>query len=223
MSLRTRTAAFVLVTGAGLLAGGLLAGPTGAAPADPPQSGDPRATAVAGNATTCAGAGLPGVKVTVGATVDATNTYLTITSVPAGVTLTGVVVKGGPAFNVYAGDQRTMLHAPLVPSGKPAQISHWFACGTDRTTTTSAPPTTTAPPTETSSPPSSSSAASSTAPASGSSTTQPAAGQAGLPPEGNLAATGTPVGPLLGLGGLLVLAGVGLLAAPALHRRFVQG
>src|SRR5712691_7173720 len=63
-------------------------------------SGDPRAVAYSGNATTCAEAGLPGDIVQVGYTIDATNTYVTITSVPDGTALTGVVVKGGPAYNV---------------------------------------------------------------------------------------------------------------------------
>jgi hypothetical protein len=121
----------------------LLVAPAGAAPADAPVSGDVRATAYAGNATTCAAAGLPGSIVEVDHTVDASNTYLTITGVPAGTTLTGVVVKGGPGYNVYVGDVRTALHAPLVSSGKPAQISHWYACGTTGTTTPTGSPTST--------------------------------------------------------------------------------
>ena len=221
MQLRTRFALLAVAAGIGLLAGGVLGSPAGAAPGDTPQPGDPRATAHAGNVTTCAGAGLPGAEVTVGATVDATNTYVTITSVPAGVVLTGVVVKGGPAYNVYAGDQRTLLHAPLVSSGKPAQISHWFACGSPPGETTSPPATTTAPAT---SPPATTGVTPApTSPLENPLPTSPA-GQPGAALEtGGLAETGGPIGTLVGLGALLLLGGVGLLAGPALRRALRAG
>ena len=125
-----------------------------------PVSGDDRAVAFAGNARTCAEAQLLGTVVQVGYTIDVSDTYLTITSVPADPSLTGVVVKGGSAFNVYVGDVRTDLHPPLVSSGQPAQISFWFACGMTAPGTSSPPPTPTAtslpptpPPTATSPPP----------------------------------------------------------------------
>jgi hypothetical protein len=131
-----------------------------AAAGETPVSGDDRAVAFAGNAKTCAEAHLLGAIVHVGYTIDGSNTYLTITSVPAGLSLTGVVLKGGSAFNVYVGDVRTDLHAPLVSSGQPAQISFWFACGMTPPITSSPPPTPTAtslpptpPPTATSPPP----------------------------------------------------------------------
>ena len=61
----------------------LLVAPAGAAPTtDAPQSGDVRATAHAGNAKDCADAGLPGSIIVVGYTIDASGTYVTITSVP---------------------------------------------------------------------------------------------------------------------------------------------
>lgn len=113
----------------------------------PPVSGDPRATAYEGNATTCADAGLAGEIIEVTATSD--GTYLDVTAVPEGYTLTGVVVKGTNAYNVYQGlgDLPWLdLHAPLASSGKPAEISHWYACGTKTTTTTT---TTTSPTTTT--------------------------------------------------------------------------
>lgn len=136
----------ILVAGVATL---LVAGPTAAA-ADPPQSGDPRATAYAGNAVTCPDAKLPGSIVTVTATHD--GTYLDVTGIPAGTTVTGVVVKGGNAYNVYPNLGALPwldLHAPLNASGKPAGISHWYACGTKTTTTTTTPTTTTKPTTTT--------------------------------------------------------------------------
>lgn len=117
---------------------------------DPPVSGDPRATAYAGNATTCAEGMLPGEIIQVTSNDD--GTYLDVTAVPEGYKLTGVVVKGSNAFNTY-GDLGPVpwldLHAPLASSGQPAEISHWFACGiksvgtTTTTTTTTTYPTTT--------------------------------------------------------------------------------
>lgn len=155
--LRTSLLSLSALAAAGSLT--LLVAPAGATPKgavpEPPVSGDVRATAYAGNIKDgdCATAGLAGSAVSVTATTDASNTYVTITAVPAGTTLTGVVVKGGPAYNVYVGDHRTDLHAPLRPSGKPAGVSHWFACGTSPSPTSS--PTSPSPtPSETSPSPS---------------------------------------------------------------------
>jgi LPXTG-motif cell wall-anchored protein len=99
-----------------------------AAATDAPVAGDERATAYAGNATTCADANLDGQIVAKGGqggqTIDVT--------VPEGVTLTGIVVKGGDHYNVYPGTVLTGLHSPLVGADNKniPQISHWFACGT---------------------------------------------------------------------------------------------
>jgi hypothetical protein len=135
-------AAALIVGGVGLCA-------TGVAFAAPPplQSGDPRAVVHSGNTTTCAGAGLAGDVISVTFTSD--GTYITVTAVPAGVTVTGVVVKGAPGYNVYLPGTLgalpwTALHPPLAGnSGQPATISHWFACATKTTTTPPPPPTTT--------------------------------------------------------------------------------
>jgi cell division septation protein DedD len=122
------------------------AAPAIAQPGGAPESGDDRATAVAGNkvAKDCAKlfagshALAPGDLTT---SVDGTKTYLDVTAVKDGVEAVAVIVKGGPAYNVYKaadlGDLEWLdLHSPLVSSGKPAQISHWFACGVTKTTTT---------------------------------------------------------------------------------------
>jgi hypothetical protein len=131
-----------------LITGGVALCWTGVAfgvPPTPPQSGDSRAVAVAGNAVTCAQAGLAGGIISVTAIITG-NTYITITGVPTNTTVTGVVVKGSPAYNLYLPVSLGMLpwvglHPPLAgKSGQPATISHWFVCGTKTTTT---PPTTT--------------------------------------------------------------------------------
>lgn len=126
---------------AAALAAGAMLMLSGQASADPPSgdSGDPRATAYPGNVKTCDGASLSGSKVDVTSTED--DTYIDITAVPDDVTISGVVVKGGPGYNIYLPGSLgalpwTGLHAPLVPSDKPGGISHWFACGTTSTTTT---------------------------------------------------------------------------------------
>lgn len=104
-----------------------------AAAQDGPVSGDPRATAHAGNVTTCEDAGLEGIKIAElsGGSGDQ---YLTLDTgdIPAGVELTGIVVKGGNNYNVYPAGVLTKLHAPLVGDGDKnvPNISHWFACGT---------------------------------------------------------------------------------------------
>jgi LPXTG-motif cell wall-anchored protein len=181
---------------------------TGVAAADTPVSGDDRATAHAGNvvAKDCAEL-VPGShEVEPTFSVDDTNTYLDVTG-----KVVAVVVKGGPAYNLYlaAGED---LHAPLVSSGKPAQISHWFACGsidtdTETSTTSTTDTTTETTATETtSSAPASSSADSVTTTAT---TTQPSVAPAAA--EGELAATGVESGWLVVLATALLAGGGALL------------
>jgi LPXTG-motif cell wall-anchored protein len=204
----------------------LLAGTASAQPGDIPLSGDIRATAHSGNVVekNCAKL-FPGsqaiAKSDITYSVDPTNTYLDVTDVADGVLLVGVIVKGGPAYNKYllAGED---LHAPLVPSGKPAEISHWFACGIGRTetsttsttttttsTTDTSTETTTTTPTETTSTSGSSSSVGSTA-VTTTTTTAPAA----IVPaaaEGDLASTGFNAGWLVLLASALLLGGGALL------------
>jgi hypothetical protein len=75
--------------------------------------------------------------------VDA-STYVTVAGVPDGTTVTGIVVKGSDAYNVYLPGALPWknLHSPIAGnSGKPATISHWFACGTETSTSSTARPT----------------------------------------------------------------------------------
>jgi len=108
--------------------------PAAATPGEPPQSGDVRATVHPGNAVTCEDAGLAGELIDVEFQVDETNHFIDIVSVPSDIELTGIVVKGGPAYNVYGPAENLGLHSPLVPGGV-AEISHWYACGQELSTT----------------------------------------------------------------------------------------
>ena len=170
-----------------------------------PSAGDDQATSHDGNATTCAGAGLDGTIVIKDDSPD--TQYITIDpkDIPAGIELTGIVVKGGDAYNLYPPTVLTQLHAPLVGQDKHIPtISHWFACGvqtgetTTTTTTTTTTSTTTGGDTETSS----------------STTTSDAVGGAGTGgddtdvADAGLAATGfSATGPLVGAAALLLLGG----------------
>lgn len=186
--------------------------------------GDDRATAHPGNAVTCEQAGLAGDIVN----KDDINylesdTHLRIFSVADGIELTGIVVKGGPAYNVYPGDVWDFLHAPINPGGQIPAISHWFACGvegggtTTPTTGTSSPTTT-----GTSSPTTSDSESSGvTGPTSSSDVlggTNPGAGEE----EKGLANTGVSTRGLLIGGSALLLVGAGLIVGVRRTRRQTQ-
>ncbi|MFI9006739.1 hypothetical protein ACIGNX_05835 [Actinosynnema sp. NPDC053489] len=151
-----RTTLFGAVPLLAVLAAGVLATGASAQPKqDPPQSGDPRATAVVGNVdigqpgNACEEVGLPGTEATMPpGTFTSDGTYIDITANPPGATVTGVVVKGGPAYNLYPVANLGPLpwpdlHPPLNSSGHPAAISHWFVCLTITPTTQPGRPTTT--------------------------------------------------------------------------------
>jgi len=206
----------------------LFAGTAAAQPDDDPVSGDDRATAHAGNVVEKDCAKLFKGSSAIGAgdltsSVDGTNTYLDITAVADGVEVVAVIVKGGPAYNVYEaadlGDLAWLdLHSPLVSSDKPAQISHWFACGVKKTTTTTTTTTTgtetTTSTTDTSTSSSSSTTSDTSSSSSASTTTTTTTTSADVAPaadEEDLASTGFNGGWLIALAALLLLAGGGLL------------
>src|SRR5688572_22225659 len=65
--------------------------------------------------------------------------HLNITAVLSDKTVTGVVVKGGPNFNVYlAKDLGALpwneLRAPFNDGGQQPEISHWYGCGVKKDT-----------------------------------------------------------------------------------------
>jgi LPXTG-motif cell wall-anchored protein len=174
------------------------------------EPGDTRATAHAtphgNNVTTCEAAGLPGKTIAstdVKASVDGSKTYIDVLDHTG---ITAVVVKGGDAYNVYLDSALTGgwtgLHSPLNPNDKPAQISHWFACGG---TAEQPPPTKEQPPATTVTSTTSSSAAS---PATSVTTSTSAAAAAG---SRELASTGFGSAWLLGLGSALLAAGAAVL------------
>ncbi|MGW4212964.1 LPXTG cell wall anchor domain-containing protein [Lentzea sp. NPDC004789] len=171
------------------------------------ESGDARATAHAtphgNNVTTCEAAGLPGTTIAsadVKASVDGSDTYIDVLDHTG---VTAVVVKGGDAYNVYLASALTAgwtgLHSPLNPNGKPAQISHWFACGG---TTEQPPPTKEQPPTTTVT------STTSSSPATSVTTSTSAPAKAGAQ---ELASTGFGSAWLLGLGSALVAGGAAVL------------
>jgi cell division septation protein DedD len=202
-----------------------LLGLTGTASATTPQSGDDRATAKEGNvvAQDCAEL-FPGstavdpAAMTVA--VDESNTYLDVTAADG---VVAVIVKGGPAYNVYQADDLGALpwldlHAPLVRSGKPAQISHWFACGVTGTTTTetttSETETSTTTETTTDTPTSSATETTTSAPAV---TTTTSAATAPSANDDDLASTGFSGGWLIVLGAILLLGGGAALVVARLR------
>jgi hypothetical protein len=200
------------------IATGFLIGLTSFAAASPPNrtpvSGDDRATAHAGNVVAADCAELfPGSSAVAQGDIDFSGGDNTdgvdITGVPEGVQIVGVVVKGGPAYNVYA-DLDDLpwhgLHAPLVPSGKPAAVSHWFVCGTGKSET-STPPTEESPTdTPTTSP------SEGAGPGSGGATeTSTSEDVSNAAEQEELAETGVETGPLLALGVALLLGGCALV------------
>jgi hypothetical protein len=220
--------AVLLTVGATFVATGVAA----AATSTPPPSGDDRAVVHSGNAVTCEQAHLAGSLIQVTATVD--DTYVTVTGVPDGTTVTGIVVKGSDAYNVYLPGALGALpwknlHSPIAGnSGKPATISHWFACGTGTTSSTSKTP---CPPSSTSvtSSTSSTSSTSTTSASSTTTTTAPvtttttavAAATTTTTSVGTapLAFTGFSGGWLVILAAILLLGGAALIAIPKLRRR----
>ncbi|CAM4197595.1 hypothetical protein KIPE111705_44685 [Kibdelosporangium persicum] len=193
-----------------------------ATPDGPPQSGDSRATAVAGNVTTCRAAGIPGETIEVTSNITG-NTDIDITAIPSGYQVTGVVVKGGPAYNKYPNLGELPwndLHAPLVSSGKPAEISHWFVCGKPRTTTTKTTTNTTTKTTATSAGTSTGAGSSSSTPA-GTSSSAPVVVGASDDTSGTsgLARTGFSGGPYVLIGGLLLIGGIAALVLARMRRR----
>jgi hypothetical protein len=121
-----------------------------------PSPSDSRATFVPGNVTTCSGAGFPGT-IQLGAEGNSPASDANVSGTPApntgpiqpgqgeevnvaisgvGVIIDAVVVKGGPAYNLYT--NATFLPPTLPPpqhyisplngGGNVPDLSHWFVC-----------------------------------------------------------------------------------------------
>ncbi|OXM75238.1 MULTISPECIES: hypothetical protein [Amycolatopsis] len=234
MTLIRRRSLRAAVAGALLATGFVLGTATAHAAAE-----DPRATRHDGNASTCAGAKLAGTTLT--APGDYTFTrgkldddqYLDIVSVSPDITVTGIIVKGGNAYNVYEPGKLglsttppwTDLRAPATgKNDNIPQLSHWFVCGIGKTTTSTSTSaartstTTTAPATSTSAV-STSTPSRSTAGTTASSSPAGAAAVAATSETpkatardaSDLAHTGFDGGWLIGLGAALVLGGAALV------------
>lgn len=166
--------------------------------------------------------------------------YLSILGVKPGVTVTGIVVKGGNGYNVYIPGEKELsenppwmkLYAPLNDGGNIPQISHWYACGeveeqpTSTPTTPTTPPTTsetsTTQPSETSTSPeepseSSTPASSTSSVADATTTTEAPIDNAS--DEGDLATTGFGGSWLVWAGALFVLIGVASFAGMRVLKR----
>ncbi|HEY0498488.1 MAG TPA: hypothetical protein VGD48_22300 [Kutzneria sp.] len=217
--------AVLLTVGATFAASGVAAAATGT----PPPAGDDRAVVHSGNAVTCEQAHLAGGLIQVTATVDA-NTYVTVTGVPGGTTVTGIVVKGSDAYNVYLPGALGALpwknlHSPIAGnSGKPATISHWFACGTETTSSTTKPTSSSSSTSSTSTTSETTTTTSSTTTTTSpvtTTTTAVAAATTTTTSVGTapLAFTGFSGGWLVILAAILLLGGAALIAIPKLRAR----
>jgi hypothetical protein len=175
-----------VVVASSLFAGAVIAMGAGwmQSPASAQSSSDSRAGNASGNVTTCAGVGLSSdvqigsasntsagdarvqgtVKTNAGTTDPGEGQELDVAISGAGIVVDAIVVKGGPAYNLYT-DPSVLppaLHpdqhyiAPFNRGGNVPTISHWFVCyhlGPSPTTTTTTTTTTVAPTTTTSSTP----------------------------------------------------------------------
>ncbi len=202
---------------------GVLVGTATFASASPdrvPVSGDDRATARGGNVVgkDCPSL-FPGSTPVAQGDVEfqgGDNTAgVDITSVPDGIEIVGVIVKGGPAYNVYAPSDLGELpwrglHAPLVPSGQPAAVSHWFVCGVGGGATSSPTDTPTDTPTEPTDTPTST-ATEEAEPGAGAPAEPGTSEEVSPAAQEDLAATGVEAGPLVALGATLLLGGGALL------------
>jgi LPXTG-motif cell wall-anchored protein len=177
------------------------------------DSGDTRATVGDKNVTTCEAAGLPGKTIEsadVKAEVDGDKINIDVLDHTG---ITAVVVKGGDAYNVYLASALsggwTDLHSPLNPNGKPAQISHWFACGEQTTTSTS--PTSTTKTTTSSASTTTTTTTTATSAQSSTVATTTTTNAAAASVDNNLASTGFGSAWLIGVGAALVAAGAAVL------------
>lgn len=194
------TARRLVFTAVALAATAAAALPAGASATGTPDPGDPRATAFSGNLAwdhrdSCRTAGLTGTAYEKGLQSTQTSTHLTITGLN-GYAVTGVVVKGANAYNVYPAAKLGALvwadlHSPLLSNKGAAElpaISHWFFCATEGTPTTTTTTTTT-----TSTQSTTGATTTTTAPTTTGATTTESAGQSTTPSTtGQASTTGEP-------------------------------
>ena len=216
-----------------LSATGLLGGTASASPGAPEEN-DGRATLVEGNididqkGDACDVVGLPGdERVMPAGTFDIEGFNITITAHPEGYVVTGVVVKGGSAYNVYDAEDLGELawedlRPPVNSSGGPAGISHWFVCAEkdDSVTTTPSTPDSTTPSTPVTTtdevaPTTTTTTTTESVAVTPTSTSAPVMADGG--DNGDLANTGYDGGWMLFVGLGLVAAGAAFVASPKLR------
>lgn len=195
----------------------------------PPDSGDDRATSHSGNATDCDDIGVAGEVIAFWDPDEGKDTdnvtftrgepdkdqYLDILAVEDGFTVTGIVVKAGPGYNVYIPGAKGLsdtppwegLHAPLNKQGEIPEISHWFVCATKTPPSTTTTTTTTTTTDETTTTTTSDETTTTT---SESGTTTPAAATTTTSTT-PLAVTGFGTGWLIPVGALLLIGGGAML------------
>src|SRR5436305_8855706 len=145
---------------------------------------------------------------------------LSISAVKEGVTVTAIVVKGGDGYNVYVPGKKGLsdsapwekLISPRNGGRQVPTISHWFLCGKKEETK----PTETTKPTDTAKP---TATRTSTPSTSDTSTTAAPAGNNAGGSGGGLANTGFNNMWLVWVGGLLLVAGGGILGFLKFRRK----
>lgn len=153
-SLLSRARTLATAATVALVSGAVVLG--SAAPGGASSPSDSRANFVAGNAVTCAQVGFEGAKIAFADGNASINQDGIVGSVQAhagggeeanisatgGNTILAVVIKGGPAYNVYTANSGSPSGnhvpptevnpqhyiAPLNGGGNVPQISHWFVC-----------------------------------------------------------------------------------------------
>ncbi|GAA4427611.1 hypothetical protein GCM10023148_31380 [Actinokineospora soli] len=78
---------------------------------------------------------------------DPSEQYIDVLTIPSGIEVVGVIVKGGDKYNKYdAADLGALpwldLYSPLNKGGNIPAVSHWFACAVEDDTTTTTTTTT---------------------------------------------------------------------------------
>ncbi|MET0234890.1 MAG: hypothetical protein ABW224_09655 [Kibdelosporangium sp.] len=162
---------------------------------------------------TCRSAGLPGEVLAVTSTVR-DSTYITVTAVPDGYQLTGVIVEGAGNYNRYPWLRDLPWKDLQAPQAVP--FTGWFACAKPRTTTPTLTPPTTATTTTTTT---TATTTSTSVPSSSSSAVATTTSAAPAQADSGLAKTGFNGGLMLFIGAGLLVAGAAALILSRARRR----
>lgn len=205
------------------------------------ETDDPRATPHDGNVATCSAAGLDGTLLDktlldYEAGIEESDLLVTISEVLAeNVTVTGIVIKGGDAYNLYVPGELGLsetppwedLISPINNGDNQPELSHWFVCVEPADPPSSEPPSSEPPSSEPSSsvptteptePPSSTAPPSTTVPVT--TTAPPVTDDVDEKSnDSDLAVTGFGDAWVAWAGSLLLLSGIALVAGLRALRR----